>query len=317
MWCASCWRAGTEAERLRRVGLVCGPAFVEHAVLVERAAADLRLWGWVSLPTFSRSQADLQHFFVNGRSIRDKLVAHAIKQAYADVLYHGRQPAYVLYLELPAAGVDVNVHPTKHEVRFRDSRMVHDFLFSSLHRALAEVTPAAVVGSGGGQRGRGVRVALRRTMACLTGPVCRPGVAGRLRTRLAAIMELAPRLAPVGSLRAVACPTAAAWPMVRVHTLAVHRTMALRVMALHTMVLHTMALHTMVRRVMALRTMVRRTMVHRTMVRRAMTRRTRCTMVMHLTLLPRRAGLTAGLTMARPTARSMATVPTLAAPVSK
>ncbi|MGI9249837.1 MAG: DNA mismatch repair endonuclease MutL [Pseudohongiellaceae bacterium] len=138
--------AHSDAERQRRVGLVCGPAFVENAVFIEREAAGLRLWGWVSLPTFSRSQADLQHFYVNGRSIRDKLVAHAIKQAYSDVLYHGRHPAYVLYLELAPEGVDVNVHPTKHEVRFRDSRMVHDFLFSSLHRALADVTPADVVG---------------------------------------------------------------------------------------------------------------------------------------------------------------------------
>jgi len=107
---------------------------------VERAG--LRLWGWVSLPTFSRSQADLQYFYVNGRIIRDKLVAHAIKQAYRDVLYHGRHPAYVLYLELAPETVDVNVHPTKHEVRFRDSRLVHDFLFSALHKALAEVTPS-------------------------------------------------------------------------------------------------------------------------------------------------------------------------------
>ncbi len=100
-----------------------------------------RLWGWVGLPTFSRSQADLQYFFVNGRVIRDKLIAHAVKQAYRDVLYHGRHPAFVLYLELDPAQVDVNVHPTKHEVRFRDGRGVHNFIFSSLHRALADVRP--------------------------------------------------------------------------------------------------------------------------------------------------------------------------------
>ena len=91
--------------------------------------------------TFSRSQADLQYFFVNGRVIRDRLVAHAVKQAYRDVLYHGRHPAFVLYLELDPSLVDVNVHPTKHEVRFREGRAVHNFLFSSLHRALAEVRP--------------------------------------------------------------------------------------------------------------------------------------------------------------------------------
>lgn len=134
-------KAVTDVEIQRRVGLVCGPAFVENSVYVDVEAAGLRLWGWVSLPTFSRSQADLQYFYVNGRIIRDKLVAHAVKQAYRDVLFHGRHPAYVLYLELPASGVDVNVHPTKHEVRFRDSRLVHDFLFSSLQKALAEVRP--------------------------------------------------------------------------------------------------------------------------------------------------------------------------------
>ncbi len=133
--------AKTDAEKQRRVGLVCGPAFVENSVYVDVERAGLRLWGWVSLPTFSRSQADLQYFYVNGRIIRDKLVAHAIKQAYRDVLYQGRHPAYVIYLELDSATVDVNVHPTKHEVRFRDSRLVHDFLFSALHKALADVSP--------------------------------------------------------------------------------------------------------------------------------------------------------------------------------
>lgn len=134
--------ANTEQEKQRRVGLVCGPAFVENSVYVEMEGPGLRLWGWVSLPTFSRSQADLQYFYVNGRIIRDKLVTHAVKQAYRDVLFHGRHPAYVLYLELAPSTVDVNVHPTKHEVRFRDSRLVHDFLFSSLHKALADVTPS-------------------------------------------------------------------------------------------------------------------------------------------------------------------------------
>ena len=132
----------SEQEKQRRVGLVCGPTFVENSVYVDIEGPGVKLWGWVSLPTFSRSQADLQYFYVNGRIIRDKLVAHAVKQAYRDVLFHGRHPAYVLYLELAPSTVDVNVHPTKHEVRFRDSRLVHDFLFSSLNKALANVTPA-------------------------------------------------------------------------------------------------------------------------------------------------------------------------------
>ena len=140
------WRpAKTRAEKERRVAQICGPAFMDNAVFVEMERSGLRLWGWVALPTFSRSQADLQHFYVNGRAIKDRLVAHGIKQAYQDVLYHGRHPAYVLYLELDPATVDVNVHPTKHEVRFRDGRLVHDFLFSSLHKALADVRPEASV----------------------------------------------------------------------------------------------------------------------------------------------------------------------------
>ena len=136
------WReAPSPIEQERRVAQVCGPAFMENAVRIEVDRAGLKLWGWVALPTFSRSQADLQHFYVNGRTIKDKLVTHAVRQAYQDVLFHGRHPAFVLYLEVDPAVVDVNVHPTKHEVRFRDGRLVHDFIFRSLHHALAEVRP--------------------------------------------------------------------------------------------------------------------------------------------------------------------------------
>ena len=136
------WRPATsQAEKERRVAQICGPVFIENSLHVDIEHTGLRLWGWVALPTFSRSQADLQHFFVNGRAIKDRLVSHAIRQAYQDVLYHGRHPAFVLYLELDPATVDVNVHPTKHEVRFRDNRLVHDFLFRSLHKVLADVRP--------------------------------------------------------------------------------------------------------------------------------------------------------------------------------
>jgi len=134
-------QAADAAARARRVAAVCGPAFLEQALPVEIERNGLRLWGWVGLPTFSRSQADLQYFYVNGRMVRDKLVAHAVRQAYRDVLFNGRHPTFVLFLDVDPAVVDVNVHPTKHEVRFRDSRMVHDFLYGTLHRALGDVRP--------------------------------------------------------------------------------------------------------------------------------------------------------------------------------
>ncbi|KUJ82872.1 DNA mismatch repair endonuclease MutL [Microbulbifer flavimaris] len=142
-------RAGSgRVEMERRVSQVCGPAFMQNALHIDVERSGLRLWGWVAEPAFSRSQADLQFFYVNGRAIRDKVVSHAVRRAFADVLYHGRHPAFVLYLELDPASVDVNVHPTKHEVRFRDSRLVHDFLFGSLHRALASVRPGDRDGEG-------------------------------------------------------------------------------------------------------------------------------------------------------------------------
>ncbi|WP_406820131.1 DNA mismatch repair endonuclease MutL [Pseudomonas sp. KnCO4] len=133
--------AHDEIARARRVGAICGPGFMEQALPIDVERNGLRLWGWVGLPTFSRSQADLQYFFVNGRAVRDKLVAHAVRQAYRDVLFNGRHPTFVLFLELEPNGVDVNVHPTKHEVRFREGRSVHDFLYGTLHRALADVRP--------------------------------------------------------------------------------------------------------------------------------------------------------------------------------
>ena len=133
--------AASQAEQERRVAQICGPAFMQNALAIESERNGLKLWGWVALPAFSRSQADLQYFYVNARNIRDKVVSHAVRQAYADVLYHGRHPAFVLNLELDPAAVDVNVHPTKHEVRFRDSRFVHDFLYRTLHHALADVRP--------------------------------------------------------------------------------------------------------------------------------------------------------------------------------
>ena len=143
------WKAAAdEAALLERVAAVLGEEFPAQSLRIEQAAAGLRLSGWVGLPSAARGQADAQYFYVNGRRVRDRVVTHAVRQAYADVLFHGRQPAFVLYLELDPAGVDVNVHPAKHEVRFREQRLVHDFLFRSLHEALAQTragrVPAAV-----------------------------------------------------------------------------------------------------------------------------------------------------------------------------
>lgn len=136
--------AGTrQAEQEKRLASLLGKNLMDQSLYIDVEATGLRLWGWVGLPTHSRSQADQQYFFVNRRVVKDKLVVHAIRQAYRDVLFHGRHPVFVLYLELDPAVVDVNVHPTKHEVRFRDGRLVHDFLFRTLHRALAEVRPDA------------------------------------------------------------------------------------------------------------------------------------------------------------------------------
>jgi DNA mismatch repair protein MutL len=130
-------RAGQE----RRLAQLLGAAFLENALYLEQEVGGLRLYGWVARPVFSRSQADMQHFFVNRRMVRDRLVTHAVRQAYRDVLYHGRHPAYVLFLELDPRLVDVNVHPSKNEVRFREGRMVHDFLFRTLERVLARTRP--------------------------------------------------------------------------------------------------------------------------------------------------------------------------------
>ena len=133
------WKAARDDQAmLARVAEVLGETFPQQSLCIDHAAAGMRLSGWVGLPTASRPQADSQYFYVNGRLVRDRVVAHAVRQAYADVLFHGRHPAFVLYLELDPVGVDVNVHPAKSEVRFREQRLVHDFLFRTLHEALAE-----------------------------------------------------------------------------------------------------------------------------------------------------------------------------------
>jgi DNA mismatch repair protein MutL len=140
-------QAGDRESHERRLADLLGAAFLQQALYFEHAAAGLTLRGWVARPAFSRSQADMQHFYVNRRMVRDKLVTHAVRQAFQDVLYHGRHPAYVLFLDLDPALVDVNVHPTKHEVRFREGRLVHDFLFRTLNQVLAEPAGEGLQGS--------------------------------------------------------------------------------------------------------------------------------------------------------------------------
>ncbi|MDD9854570.1 MAG: DNA mismatch repair endonuclease MutL, partial [Gammaproteobacteria bacterium] len=163
--------AGSAAERQTRIAGLCGAPFAKQSVYFEAGgggdskghdgvgagdgeftggdsngdtgapAPVMQLSGYLGLPTFSRSQRDLQYFFVNGRPVRDHLVAHAARRAYHDVLYHGRHPAFVLFFRIRPQLVDVNVHPAKSEVRFRDSRAVHDHIYRSLHRVIAELSP--------------------------------------------------------------------------------------------------------------------------------------------------------------------------------
>lgn len=144
-WPAIASDAGEKLERLEVEGAerlqgVLGQEFMQNALYFYRESDDLCLHGWLAQPTFSRSQADMQYFYVNQRMIRDKTISHAIKHAYSDLMYHARQPAYVVYLEMNPREVDVNVHPGKLEVRFRDSRRLHGFVSASVKEALGAVS---------------------------------------------------------------------------------------------------------------------------------------------------------------------------------
>ncbi|WP_240098728.1 DNA mismatch repair endonuclease MutL [Thermomonas flagellata] len=138
------WKGEGDLLSEARLHEALGAEFVRNALRIEHAGAGLRLHGWIAQPAYHRASADQQYLYVNGRSVRDRNVAHAVRQAYSDVLFHGRHPAYVLFLELDPRGVDVNVHPAKHEVRFREARLVHDFVYRSLHAALAETRAGRV-----------------------------------------------------------------------------------------------------------------------------------------------------------------------------
>jgi DNA mismatch repair protein MutL len=135
--------AQSTASRLARVAKICGDEFAAHVLELRHETESLRLHGWLALPTFSRTQSDLQYAFLNGRFVRDKLLAGAVRLAYHDVLFNGRFPAYLLYLALDPTLVDVNAHPQKLEVRFRDARRIHDFLFRTVERVLADTRPSA------------------------------------------------------------------------------------------------------------------------------------------------------------------------------
>jgi DNA mismatch repair protein MutL len=168
-------RADTRDEHEARIAEVCGQAFLESARYFERRIEGVALRGWLAAPTFSRSQADMQYIYVNGRFVRDKLLRHAVRLGYSDVLYQSRQPAYVVFVDIDPSRVDVNAHPAKLEIRFRDSRLVHDFVFRTIETALATViapsethaptsigstghrAPIESTRSGAGQRALGLR----------------------------------------------------------------------------------------------------------------------------------------------------------------
>jgi DNA mismatch repair protein MutL len=130
-------QAQSREEHEARLSQVCGESFLEHARYFERELEGMRFFGWLADPTFSRSQADMQYTFVNGRVVRDKVLRHAVRLGYQDVLFQSRQPAYVVFLEIDPRRVDVNAHPAKLEIRFRDSGLVHDFVFRTVEAALA------------------------------------------------------------------------------------------------------------------------------------------------------------------------------------
>ena len=132
-----------------RAAALIGERFMAESIAVDESGGGMRLWGRVGLPTHSDNRATRQHFFVNGRAVRDRLAGHAVRQAYRDVLFHGRHPVFALFFELPPELVDVNVHPAKDEVRFRNSRDVHDFIFGKLAKVLRDVRPSARPTAGG------------------------------------------------------------------------------------------------------------------------------------------------------------------------
>lgn len=137
--------ANTQSEKEERLNQILGRDFLNHAMFIEFEAAGIKLHGWIGTPTFSRSQSDMQYFYVNRRFVKDRVLTHALRQAYQDVLFNGRHAVFVLFLSLNPSEVDVNVHPTKHEVRFRNSRLIHHFMVKGVHEALAHEKPTQTI----------------------------------------------------------------------------------------------------------------------------------------------------------------------------
>ncbi len=133
----------SDNNKKMRITQLCGKDFFDNAFYIDEQRHGMRLFGWVAKPSWNRASADRQFFYINGRMIKDRLIGHAVRQAYQDVLFHGRFPAFVLYFELDPTWVDVNVHPTKNEVRFRESQQVHGFIFGSLNHALSQTKPGS------------------------------------------------------------------------------------------------------------------------------------------------------------------------------
>ncbi|MCF6764367.1 DNA mismatch repair endonuclease MutL [Thiotrichales bacterium 19S3-7] len=144
-------KAETLEEQLQRVSQLGRKDFLTRAIEVNTAYEGMRLWGWIGEPEIAKASQDMQYFYINGRMIKDKVITHAIKKAYQDVLYHGHYPVYVLYFSIDPNQLDVNVHPTKNEVRFHHSQKVHSFIYSvidqALDRTMPEITNTEVIGA--------------------------------------------------------------------------------------------------------------------------------------------------------------------------
>ncbi|HCB13723.1 MAG TPA: DNA mismatch repair endonuclease MutL [Gammaproteobacteria bacterium] len=184
----------------QRIAELCSREFIAASVFFDQSEGGLRLWGWLGLPTVSRAQSDMQYFLVNGRPVRDRVIAHAARQAYQDVLYQDRQPAMVLYLEIDPAAVDVNAHPAKYEVRFRESSAIHEFVRRALRAVLSKVRPGAAPPP---------MVQASERLGVIGGGDCGYGVTTQFGARQPGLpLHVGERLASYGRLHTVPLPAA-------------------------------------------------------------------------------------------------------------